>query len=240
VSSHIEECRRLGVSVAIDDFGTGYSSLTYLKRLPANVLKIDQSFIREMLNDPEDLAILEGVLGLASAFRRQAIAEGVETVEHGVMLLQMGCELAQGYGIARPMPADELPAWVAAWKPDPRWAVTQAISPADWPILYAGVEHRAWLKLLDAYLRGERSAPPTMDARHCRLGTWLLSEAKGPRGAQAAFQQIEPLHLRVHELAAEAIALKAEGRAEAQARLPELQPLLEEVLNRVEALAMKC
>jgi EAL domain-containing protein (putative c-di-GMP-specific phosphodiesterase class I) len=74
-------------------------------------LKIDQSFVRDMLDDPDDLAILEGVLGLAIAFRRQVIAEGVETVEHGKMLLQLGCELAQGYGIARPMPADELPGW---------------------------------------------------------------------------------------------------------------------------------
>jgi EAL domain-containing protein (putative c-di-GMP-specific phosphodiesterase class I) len=73
------------------------------------MLKIDQSFVRDMLDDPDDLAILEGVIGLARAFRRQVIAEGVETVEHGEMLLQLGCELAQGYGIARPMPADPSP-----------------------------------------------------------------------------------------------------------------------------------
>ena len=110
------------MSIALDDFGTGYSSLTYLKRLPANVLKIDQSFVSDMLDDPENLTILEGLLGLAAAFRRQVIAEGVETVDHGLMLLQMGCELAQGYGIARPMPAADFPAWVSAWRPDPRWA----------------------------------------------------------------------------------------------------------------------
>lgn len=118
----IEECRGLGVSFALDDFGTGYSSLTYLRRLPAHVLKIDQSFVRNMLHDPGDRAILEGVLGLARAFERETIAEGVETVEHGVMLLQLGCELAQGYGIARPMPADQLPDWMASWRPDTRWA----------------------------------------------------------------------------------------------------------------------
>ena len=89
-------CREIGVSIGLDDFGTGYSSLTYLKRLPANVLKIDQSFVRDMLDEPENLTILEGVLGLAAAFRREVIAEGVETVEHGLMLLQMGCELRPG------------------------------------------------------------------------------------------------------------------------------------------------
>jgi len=95
----------LGISFALDDFGTGYSSLSYLKRLPADTLKIDQSFIRDMLEDPEALAIVEGVIGLTTAFQRTVIAEGVETVEQGVMLMRLGCDLAQGYGIARPMPA---------------------------------------------------------------------------------------------------------------------------------------
>jgi len=121
VSSVILACRDLGVGFALDDFGTGYSSLTYLKRLPAGTLKIDQSFVRDMLDDPEDLAILNGVIGLASAFRRHTIAEGVETLAHGEMLLQLGCELAQGYVIARPMPAEDIPVWLAAWRPDSSW-----------------------------------------------------------------------------------------------------------------------
>ncbi|WP_336898146.1 EAL domain-containing protein [Rhodoferax sp.] len=121
VSQIIEECRRMGVTFALDDFGTGYSSLTYLKRLPVTLLKIDQSFVRDMLDDPDDLAILEGVMGLAKAFHREVIAEGVETVPHGTLLLQLGCELAQGYGIARPMPSSDLPGWVATWRPDPAW-----------------------------------------------------------------------------------------------------------------------
>jgi diguanylate cyclase (GGDEF)-like protein/PAS domain S-box-containing protein len=122
VSRVMQACRDIGVSFALDDFGTGYSSLTYLKRLPAHVLKIDQSFVRNMPQDPGDRAILIGVLGLAQAFERVTIAEGVETMEHGLMLLKLGCELAQGYGIARPMPAEALPAWTASWRPDPRWA----------------------------------------------------------------------------------------------------------------------
>jgi diguanylate cyclase (GGDEF)-like protein/PAS domain S-box-containing protein len=122
VSTVIAACAELGVNFALDDFGTGYSSLTYLKRLPARVLKIDQSFIRDMLNDPDDLAIIDGVLGLASSFGREVIAEGVETVAHGEALLQLGCELAQGFGIAKPMPAEQLAAWRTHWRPDPRWA----------------------------------------------------------------------------------------------------------------------
>src|SRR5690606_11765482 len=119
-----------GVRVALDDFGTGYSSLAYLKRLPASILKIDQGFVRDMLYDPDDLSILEGVLGLARAFRREVIAEGVETLDHGLLLLQLGCELAQGYGIARPMPGDEITAWRAHWRPDPAWAAARALDAA--------------------------------------------------------------------------------------------------------------
>jgi EAL domain-containing protein (putative c-di-GMP-specific phosphodiesterase class I) len=104
VSEVMQACRALGVRFALDDFGTGYSSLTYLKRLPADMIKIDQSFVRDMLEDTEDRAIVEGVVGLARVFRREVIAEGVETPAHGALLLQLGCELAQGYGVARPMP----------------------------------------------------------------------------------------------------------------------------------------
>jgi diguanylate cyclase (GGDEF)-like protein/PAS domain S-box-containing protein len=122
VSQLIESCTQLGVTFALDDFGTGYSSLTYLRRLRVAVLKIDQSFVRDMINNAGDLAILQGVIGLAASFKRQVIAEGVETVAHGSLLLQMGCELAQGYGIAKPMPAAQVPSWVAAWQPDPEWS----------------------------------------------------------------------------------------------------------------------
>lgn len=117
VSAIMHACREIGVRFALDDFGTGYSSLTYLRHLPADTLKIDQSFVRDMLVDPDDLAIVNGVIGLAAAFHRQVIAEGVETLAHGKLLLSMGCVLAQGYGIARPMPAEKIP----DWRPDSDW-----------------------------------------------------------------------------------------------------------------------
>jgi len=121
IADLMHQCRQLGVHFAVDDFGTGYSSLTYLKRLPAELLKIDQSFVRDMLDDPDDLAIVKGVIGLAHAFHRKVIAEGVETIAHGQLLLAQNCELAQGYGIARPMPASTIPEWVAKWRPDAAW-----------------------------------------------------------------------------------------------------------------------
>ncbi|MDZ7938304.1 MAG: bifunctional diguanylate cyclase/phosphodiesterase [Rhodoferax sp.] len=131
VSRVMVTCQGLGVRFALDDFGTGYSSLTYLKRLPAEMLKIDQSFVRDMLIDRDDLSIVQTVIGLAEAFHRGVIAEGVETTDHGTALLRMGCELAQGYGVARPMPADKLPDWVAHWRPDPSW------TEEDDPVIFA-------------------------------------------------------------------------------------------------------
>ena len=117
----IEACRLLGVAFELDDFGTGYSSLTYLRQLDVAGIKIDQSFVRDMLASPDDQAILRGILGLAEAFGIAVIAEGVETVTHGAQLLALGCEAAQGYGIARPMPADRVVGWVRDWRPDASW-----------------------------------------------------------------------------------------------------------------------
>jgi diguanylate cyclase (GGDEF)-like protein/PAS domain S-box-containing protein len=121
VGTVMNTCCNMGVSFALDDFGTGYSSLTYLKHLPAQTLKIDQSFVRDMLDDPNDLAIVNGVIGLARAFDREVLAEGVETQAHAQLLLSIGCEQAQGYGIARPMPAAQVPGWVEGWRSDARW-----------------------------------------------------------------------------------------------------------------------
>jgi EAL domain-containing protein (putative c-di-GMP-specific phosphodiesterase class I) len=127
VSNVIKACRTLGVNFALDDFGTGYSSLTYLKRLPVTLIKIDQSFVSDMLDDQDNLLILQGVIDLAKTFHREVMAEGVETVAHGTALLHMGCELAQGYGIARPMPAHEMAHWVNTWVVDPAWLEARPI-----------------------------------------------------------------------------------------------------------------
>jgi diguanylate cyclase (GGDEF)-like protein/PAS domain S-box-containing protein len=127
----LNACRQLGVHFSLDDFGTGYSSLTYLRKLPIDTLKIDQSFVRDMLQDSEDLDIVEGVIRLANAFHREVIAEGVETLEHGTALLKLGCFLAQGYGVARPMPADQFIAWSEKWQREQAWLQLQAPQPTS-------------------------------------------------------------------------------------------------------------
>jgi EAL domain-containing protein (putative c-di-GMP-specific phosphodiesterase class I) len=112
VTATMDACRAMGVEFALDDFGTGYSSLTYLKRLPATTLKIDRSFVANMLEDAGDRAIVTGVVELARVFDRASVAEGVESTAHVEALRELGCDMGQGYGIAPPMPADAFTDWL--------------------------------------------------------------------------------------------------------------------------------
>jgi diguanylate cyclase (GGDEF)-like protein/PAS domain S-box-containing protein len=115
-SRTLAQCLALGVQFALDDFGTGSSSLTYLRRLLVQSVKIDHSFVRDMLDDPEDHGMVDGVIRMTRALNHNVIAEGVESVRHGEALIKLGCHFGQGYGIARPMPAAELRGWIATWK----------------------------------------------------------------------------------------------------------------------------
>jgi diguanylate cyclase (GGDEF)-like protein/PAS domain S-box-containing protein len=127
-SALLARCRAIGVRFALDDFGTGYSTLTYLKRLPVDVLKIDRSFVHNMLDDSQDRAIVEGVIGLAGTFGCTVVAEGVESPAQARTLLEMGCLLGQGTGIAAPMPSGQVATWVRDYKG--MFAITPASPPA--------------------------------------------------------------------------------------------------------------
>jgi diguanylate cyclase (GGDEF)-like protein/PAS domain S-box-containing protein len=117
----MEECRGLGVGFSLDDFGTGYSALSHLRHLPAAEIKIDRSFVGDMIANAEDLAIVEAVIGLGRAFDRRVVAEGVQTPAHIARLLTLGCNLMQGYALAQPMPEADLLGWLGRFHPDPAW-----------------------------------------------------------------------------------------------------------------------
>jgi len=200
VSTIIETCKKIGVRFSLDDFGTGYSSLGYLKRLPVDQLKIDRSFVSDMLDDPDDLTILDGVLSLAVAFDLQVIAEGVESEEQGAMLLRLGCDLGQGYGIARPMPAHELAEWTANWQTKTSW---KNIAPARrefLPLLYALAEHRAWARGVEDCAQNGGANAPQAEAL-CRFTAWLQSADARTLTDFVNIEHVVALHHSVHQSA---------------------------------------
>jgi diguanylate cyclase (GGDEF)-like protein/PAS domain S-box-containing protein len=115
-AAKLHELKRLGFSIAIDDFGTGFSSLHYLRHFPIDVLKIDQSFVREIFEDGATLAIVDAIIALAGALGMRSVAEGVETEPQQTILRERGCQTIQGYLVARPMPAPEFTDWVRAYR----------------------------------------------------------------------------------------------------------------------------
>jgi len=214
ISDLLRGCRDLGVRFALDDFGTGYSSLTYLRHLPVHLLKIDRSFVRDMLTDAEDLAIVEGVIGLATAFRREVIAEGVETVEHGTLLMRLGCDLAQGFGIAAPMPAKALPAWLESWRQPPEWTTVAEYSWSrdDVPLLTVETDHRRWIDMVIQQIGRSDGIPPSIQTlENCRFGLWLNGPGRYRYGQRKTFRRLVELHEQIHAIAEELLARQGEG-----------------------------
>ena len=114
----LQNLHAIGVELAIDDFGTGYSSLSYLRQFPIDRLKIDQSFIRNALNDPDDASIARTIIALGRALNLNVIAEGVETIEHEEFLINEGCDEVQGFRYSRPVPAKDFLEFVKDYKDD--------------------------------------------------------------------------------------------------------------------------
>lgn len=233
VAQVIRECRNFGVLFVLDDFGAGYSSLSYLKSLPAQTLKIDQSFVRNMHLDANDLAIVEGVIDLANIFHRNVVAEGVETSEQCALLLNLGCELAQGFAIAPPMPATEAKAWLEIWTPDPAWTQMESNHwpRDDLPLIIAENNHRAWIEKLLAYIEGNRNLPPELEDEHCHFGQWYRSVGFRRYGQLPEYIAIDETHQRIHLLGRELAGLSLNGQSEqARALLPELLTLKDALL----------
>jgi diguanylate cyclase (GGDEF)-like protein/PAS domain S-box-containing protein len=203
VASVMERCAELGVRFSLDDFGTGYASLTYFRRLPAHVLKIDQTFVRDMLRSIDDRNIVEGVVGLAHAFQREVIAEGVESAAHGLMLLGMGCEHAQGFGVAEPMPPELLPGWMASWVSPALWS---GRADFDWTgqlleLLAMESVHRDWVARVIRYASGVPSLRhPELEERMCIFGRWYSGEGKRLYGDLDGFSTVGRLHQEAHLL----------------------------------------
>ena len=204
----IKECQSdLGVHIALDDFGTGYSSLTHLRNLTANTIKIDQSFVRDILDDPNDFSIIDGLIGLAEAFDRDIIAEGVESTNHGLMLMLMGCDAAQGYGIARPMPEVDFTRWLADYSPNPVWLehANQNLSIQENKIELVRLTTLHWFdkfngKLKEAQNKGA-SDWPYISHKKCHHGAWIKRAKKEKLFDDCWLETLEHDHEAMHAYA---------------------------------------
>ena len=238
VSALIARLQGMGLQCALDDFGTGYSSLTFLKQLTAHTLKIDQSFVHGMLDDAEHATIVNSVLGLARNFERCALAEGIETEFHGRSLIEFGCEYGQGYAIARPMPAADVPNWLAQWHTPESWASSHPVGPRDIPILLAEVELRAWLKQLHACLVLHKPTSPAIDSHACRFGQWLNRPATRQRfDHHPYFAHIESIHESMHRRAEQLLArFHADPSADVKTELAILDAIGQNILDELHQL----
>tara|TARA_R110002050_G_scaffold9504_2_gene33463 strand:- start:36727 stop:39963 length:3237 start_codon:yes stop_codon:yes gene_type:complete len=207
IRSIIKTCRELlNVNIALDDFGTGYSSLTHLRILHANVIKIDQSFIRDMLDDPNDYAIIEGIISLADAFNRTVIAEGVETADHGTTLLLMGCSSAQGYEISPPLPAAEFPEWLKQYQPNQDWGHCGSLelSAKEIKIKLMQLSILHWyetFKYKQSATSTHATKWPLMNPKLCHHGIWLKRAHDEQLFSHSWLEKLEQAHEKMHLLA---------------------------------------
>ncbi|QDG78606.1 EAL domain-containing protein [Labrenzia sp. PHM005] len=181
VAVAIKRCQELGVSFSIDDFGTGYSTLTHLRHLPADHVKIDQTFVRAAIDSLDDLAIVDAVLGLAGALNREVIAEGVETKDHQNLLISLGTSILQGYSIARPLPLQKFLDWTAHFTPDPNWGKLQHLSKRHAKLLYLQVELRNWTKILTGEKQIQNDLPYMLGADQLSSNYWPWLNREGAK-----------------------------------------------------------
>ena len=225
-SGALQECRNLGFRISLDDFGTGYSSLMHLRDLPVDLLKIDQSFVQGMLEDPNDLGIVDSVIRLAQAFDCPVVAEGVETPEQGAALLVLGCALAQGHYFSRPIPADQLSEWLRPRKDgDSRPFLPAGYRSADELVLRTVIRNQQqWTAVatdrIDAYLSRPDSG---IDLPPSRLLQWCQRSGAARFRRRSGFRRLVAQLAEIQRIAEECLGLAKAGMvAEARARVPEL------------------
>ncbi len=223
----LEACRGTGVRIALDDFGTGNASLVYLQKMPAHTVKIDRCFVRDMLDDPRDLAIVSGLIMTARMLGLDVVAEGVETSRQAALLTDIQCRMLQGYFIARPMPAGNVPAWLQEYHARGGSDTPQTGFPPPAPIGYAADSifraHTHRVHQFLAALEGEEPFPALVlgvaSEVQCHLGRWLEHEGFVRFGRNPAYPDLRDRHARTHHLSREARACLDSGRRDEALRL---------------------
>ena len=187
-----------------------------------------------MLHDTDDLIVLNGIINLANTFQRDVIAEGVESIEQGLILLRMGCEVAQGYVIAKPMPMDEIVKWVKEFKVNKKWINCQAMNRDEISVLYALVEHNAWMNKFNSYTQGKLSEMPHQDHTQCKLNKWIFSIRKSSIIESSQLDILETLHKELHKKANVVIESKNDNVHNFNNDIEEVKKIHREIINILE------
>ena len=236
VAEMMESCTQMGIQFSLDDFGTGYSSLTYFHRLPISILKIDRNFVCDMLSNPQDQDIVEGVIRLAQAINRPVVAEGVESIELGLMLLQLGCKYAQGYGIAKPMPPEEVFNWYDSFRNKSAWTSlhNEQFNPtSSYDLNVAIFTHKVWLDKVKEYLHSDLSGKaPSLNGNACQFNCWHQGIGEYRYGTHSLFPKLHKKHLALHQLAEKLVQMAAKGKIDdARAGIKELEQMGSELTH---------
>jgi len=238
----LTDVKALGLKLSLDDFGTGYSSIAYLKNLPFDTVKIDKMFIQTMLSHSDEMEIVEATINLAKVFKINVIAEGVETIEHGIVLLRYGCNLAQGFGIAKPMPGNQIIAWADSFTPDPSWELwADALwDTKDFPLLVAKSDHIIWIEQVLLTMRDTNIEPDLSqlkDEFSCRFGQWYYGIGKQQYQHLPAYERIERIHQEVHRIGLTMYELKQAGDIKtAKTYIGDLLNLRDKILDSLDLL----
>lgn len=243
INNVIRSCQdNLGISFALDDFGTGFSSLAHLRSLAADTIKIDCSFVTHLMTSPDDYRIVDGVIRLAEAFDRSVIAEGVETAWEGKMLMLMGCENAQGFAIAAPMPAAQLPEWQRQFKPFTSWQAFDGRQFSDRETM-AELLKLSLNYWSDSFERALTSSPadnrkwPHADQQHSHCYAWSERCRKDGLIDETTLRAIDEKREEVHQFAKMIEATYKGGDVEgARQRQPEMQQMVDAVRQQLSEL----
>ncbi len=204
ITNIINRCRyELGVHIVLADFGVDNSSLDHLRILETHAIKIDRSFVRDVLDDPKDYAIVDGTIALANSFNRTVIAEGIESTEQGQMLLLMGCVQGQGNHIAKPMPVKDIPVWINNYIHDHQWMNYPGYSlnneEKTLKVFVLIVQH--WLKTLQSQLIDKQQADTQLIEQKGKSCAYWIKKVKQKNLFEDQWlNSFEMLYLRIFEL----------------------------------------
>ena len=236
----IESLNKFGIRFALDDFGTGYSSLTHLKELKVNTIKIDKSFVLDMLHTPQDMAITNAIISLSKVFQIEVVAEGVESIEHLLMLFELGCDIVQGYNVAKPIAFDKFITFLNEFKPDPKWKISYTYLPTreDFEFLLAQSNHKYWVELvITNLLNNELTNLPYLSHDSCRFGKWLQGKGKQYFSELPSYHILTMSHKKMHRVVSTIISsLEKKDAKVTLEQIDEIKQVRDELIGIIEEL----